>query len=155
MAALGLCCRAGFSPVMASGAAVWSRVGASRCAVSLVERRLWRTWARCCCSPAPGHRLSSCGARALLPRGMWNLSGPGIRPVSPALASGFFTTEPLGKPHTVFLSTGEKGKTCFLFCDFTVMSTVEEENNKKIKTTHKDNVVIFLGCPSEMEPGTI
>ena len=28
---------------------------------------------------------------------MWGLSGPGIEPVSPALAGGFFTTEPPGK----------------------------------------------------------
>ena len=27
-----------------------------------------------------------------------DLSDPGIAPVSPALAGGFFTTEPLGKP---------------------------------------------------------
>ena len=29
---------------------------------------------------------------------MWNLLGPGIEPVSPELAGGFFTTEPPGKP---------------------------------------------------------
>ena len=39
--------------------------------------------------------LSSCGARAQLLRGMWNLPGPGIKPVSPALAGGFLTTGPL------------------------------------------------------------
>ena len=38
----------------------------------------------------------SCG-RAQLSCGMWNLPGPGIKPVSPALAGGFFTTEPPGK----------------------------------------------------------
>ena len=32
-----------------------------------------------------------------MPRGMWDLPGPGIKPVSPALAGGFFTTEPPGK----------------------------------------------------------
>ena len=31
-------------------------------------------------------------------RGLWNLSGSGIKPLSPALAGGFFTTEPPGKP---------------------------------------------------------
>ena len=30
--------------------------------------------------------------------GMWDLSRSGIKPVAPALAGGFFTTEPLGKP---------------------------------------------------------
>ena len=33
---------------------------------------------------------------------MWDLPGPGIEPVSPASASGFFTTEPPGKPPQVF-----------------------------------------------------
>ena len=35
-------------------------------------------------------RLSSCGARASLLCGMWDLPGPGLEPVSPALAGGFF-----------------------------------------------------------------
>jgi len=30
--------------------------------------------------------------------GMWNLARSGIKPVSPALAGGFFTTELPGKP---------------------------------------------------------
>ena len=42
-------------------------------------------------------RLSSCGARAYLLHGMWDLPGPGLEPVSPALAGGFLTTEPPGK----------------------------------------------------------
>jgi len=29
---------------------------------------------------------------------MWDLLGPGIEPMSPALAGRFFTTEPPGKP---------------------------------------------------------
>ena len=29
---------------------------------------------------------------------MWDLPGPGIEPVSPALAGGFLTTAPPGKP---------------------------------------------------------
>ena len=43
------------------------------------------------------HGLSSCGARALLLHGMWDLPRPGLEPVSPALAGGFLTTVPLGK----------------------------------------------------------
>ena len=42
-------------------------------------------------------RFSSCGAQALLLRGMWDLPRPGIRPVSPVLASGFLTTVSPGK----------------------------------------------------------
>ena len=48
------------------------------------------------------HRLSSCGPRAQLPRGMWDLPRPGIESVSPALAGGFFTTELTGKLHVGF-----------------------------------------------------
>ena len=44
------------------------------------------------------HRLSSCGSRAQLLRGMWDLPRPGIEPVSPALAGRFLTTAPPGKP---------------------------------------------------------
>ena len=43
-------------------------------------------------------RLSNCGSRAQLLRGMWDLPRPGLEPVSPALAGGFLTTAPLGKP---------------------------------------------------------
>ena len=77
----------------------------------------------CCGAPALGtwasvvvaHRLSSCGswaldrrlssygARALLLRGMWDLPGPGLEPVSPALAGGFLTTAPPGKSKNCFL----------------------------------------------------
>ena len=51
-------------------------------------------------------RLSNCGSRAYLLRGMWNLPRPGLEPVSPALAGRFLTTAPPGKPETpVFLNT--------------------------------------------------
>ena len=43
-------------------------------------------------------RLSSCGSRAQLPRGMWDLPRPGLEHVCPALAGRFSTTEPPGKP---------------------------------------------------------
>ena len=42
-------------------------------------------------------RLSSCGTRASLLRGMWNLPGPGIEHMSPALADRFLSTAPPGK----------------------------------------------------------
>ena len=41
--------------------------------------------------------FSSCGAQALLVQGMWNLPGPGVEPVSPALPDRFLTTGPAGK----------------------------------------------------------
>ena len=42
-------------------------------------------------------RLNSCGTRAQLLCGMWDLPGPGLEPMSPALAGGFLTTAPPGK----------------------------------------------------------
>ena len=43
-------------------------------------------------------RLSSCGSRAQLLCSMWDLSRPGLEPVSPALAGRLPTTAPPGKP---------------------------------------------------------
>ena len=47
---------------------------------------------------APESRLRSCGARAQLLHSMWDLSRRGLESVSPALAGGFLTTAPPGKP---------------------------------------------------------
>ena len=54
-------------------------------------------------SPVAEHRLqtrrlSNCGSRAQLLRGMRDLPTPGLEPVSPALAGRFSTTAPPGKP---------------------------------------------------------
>ena len=49
------------------------------------------------------HRLSSCGSRALLLRGMWDLPRPGLEPLCPALAGRFLTTAPPGKPLPISL----------------------------------------------------
>ena len=50
-----------------------------------------------CGSRALECRPSSCGTWALLLCGMWDLPGPGLEPVSPAMAGGFLTTAPPGK----------------------------------------------------------
>ena len=60
-------------------------------------------------SPVAEHRLqtrrlSNCGSRAHLLRGMWDPPGQGLEPVSPALAGRFSTTAPPGKP-AIFFST--------------------------------------------------
>ena len=47
-------------------------------------------------------KLSSCGSRAQLLRSMWDLPRPGHEPVSPALAGGFSTTAPPGKPMIIY-----------------------------------------------------
>ena len=56
-----------------------------------------------CGSQALERRLSSCGPWALLLCGMWDLPRPGLEPVFPALAGGFLTTVPPGKPSKYLL----------------------------------------------------
>ena len=55
-----------------------------------------------CSSWALKYRLSSCGTGAQLFPGMWDLLGPGIEPMSPALVGGIFTTELARKPEEHF-----------------------------------------------------
>ena len=69
--------------------------------VSLVlEHRFKGVWA----SAGVVHEHRSCGAWAYLPHGMWDLPGPGIQPVSLALAGGFSATGPPGKTFFFFLN---------------------------------------------------
>ena len=49
-------------------------------------------------------RLSNCGSRAQPLRGMWDPPGPGLEPVSPALAGGLSTTAPPGKPQDLLFN---------------------------------------------------
>ena len=70
-------------------------VGASLVA----ERRLQGSRAPVAVAP----RLQSTGSVAVAHGLSWSMAGanlprPGIKPVSPTLAGGFFTTEPPGKP---------------------------------------------------------
>ena len=51
-----------------------------------------------CRGQALEHGLRSCGPRAYLLRGMWDLPRSGIKPVSPELAGRFSTTKLPGKP---------------------------------------------------------
>ena len=48
-------------------------------------------------------RLSNCGSRAELLRGMWDLPRPGLKPAFSALAGRFSTTAPPGKPYPHFI----------------------------------------------------
>ena len=56
-------------------------------------------------------RLSNCGPQVYLLHGMWDLPRPGLEPMSPALAGGFLTTAPPGKPSLV-----SDLSSLFLFC---------------------------------------
>ena len=88
MAVLGLrfCARA-FSSCVKLGPLFIAVRGPLTIAASLVAEHRLQT-----------RRLSSCGSWAQLLCGMWDLPGPGLEPVSPALAGGFSTTAPPGKP---------------------------------------------------------
>ena len=79
----GLGCCAGFSLVAASYSPV-GMLGLLIAVASLVREHRFNSWVLRC--------------RAQLLHGMWDLPGSEIEPMSPALAGGFFTTEPSGKP---------------------------------------------------------
>ena len=88
MAVLGLClCARAFSSCGKQGPLFIAVRGPLTIAASLVAEHRIQT-----------HRLSSCGSRAQLLRGMWDLPRPGLEPMSPAWAGRFSTTVPPGKP---------------------------------------------------------
>ena len=104
--------RAGFLQLRRVGATFRCGARASHCSgFSCCGARALGTWASVvvarrlgsCGSWALERRLSSCDTRAQLLRGMWDLPGPGIKPMSPALAGGFLTTAPPGKSLSPFL----------------------------------------------------
>ena len=88
MAVLGLCfCARAFSSCGKQGPPFIAVRGPLAIAASLVAEHRLQT-----------RRLSNCGSRAQPLRGMWDLPRPRLEPVSPALAGGFSTTAPPGKP---------------------------------------------------------
>ena len=107
LAALGLhCCMRAFSSCSEQGLLFVAVCGLLIAVASLVaEHTLQARGLSSCGSWALELRLSSCGVRAQLFCVMWDLPGPGIELVSPALASGFSTTAPLGKPCNQFKQT--------------------------------------------------
>ena len=97
---------AGFLQLQQAGATLRCGAWASHCGGFSLLRSMGSRYTgfSSCGSKALERRLSSCGAPAQLLRGMWDLPGPGLEPVSPALAGGFLTTAPPGKPpHYTFL----------------------------------------------------
>ena len=61
------------------------------------------------------HRLSCSVA-------LWDLSGPGIEPVSPELAGGFLTTVPPGSPAYLTLDLRFLNGTVFTYFSFCIYS---------------------------------
>ena len=74
-------------PLVAASGGHSSRCAGLTVAASLVAEHRLQT-----------RRLSNCGSRVQLLRGMWDPPRPGLEPMSPALAGRFSTTAPPGKP---------------------------------------------------------
>ena len=111
LAALSLCCCVGFSLLWRVGAALWLqwpllwRAGSEACRhqhvfscggraprhAASARVLLWRAGSEAC-------RISTCGTWTQLLCDTWDLPRSGVKPVSPALAGGFSTTELPGKP---------------------------------------------------------
>ena len=80
----------GLSLAAPSGMTLHCRSGLLIAVASLAAEHtqvLERTGFCSCSSRVPEHRLSSCGPWASLPRGLWDLLRPGIKPVPPGWAS--------------------------------------------------------------------
>ena len=89
--------------VVSRGSALVAVLGLLVAVASLdTEHRLLDLRARA--SVVAARKLSSCGAWAQLLWGMWNLPGPGIKPMYPALAGEFLSTVPPGKPYRYIFS---------------------------------------------------
>ena len=83
-------------------------------------------------------RLSSCGSRAQLLLGMWDLPRPGLEPVSPALAGRFSTTAPPGKPRSVLFCLA------LSFTDFLLLSQLRYQHESSSRALQNNNLKYFL-----------
>ena len=93
-----------------------------------------------CGARALGHAgISSCGPWAQLLRAMWDLPGPGLKPVSPALAGGFLTTAPPGKPKSLYL--------LIPFTYFTQSSTLPSSGNHQFVLCIYNSISVYVFVP--------
>ena len=109
LAVLGLCCCMGLSLVAASrGYSLFRCAGFSLQWSRALGHRLQQLW--CVGSTVAVPTLQSTDSIVVAHRlqllcGMWDLPRPGIEPMSPTLAGGFFTSELPGKPCLMFFIT--------------------------------------------------
>ena len=95
-------------------------------------------------------RLSSCGSRAQLLRGMWDSPRPGLEPVSPELAGRFSTTAPPGKPRT-YTFKGPIDSDHFIFAMYKAYHF--ERRGQGDALSHKvTERVVFKSCYSMCGP---
>ena len=98
----------------------FSLAAASRVCSPGAVHELLAAGASCCRAQALGHVgfrscslqplrywFNNCSTQAQLPHAMWSLPRPGTRPVSSAVAGGFFTIEPPGKPKRTVLKISD------------------------------------------------
>ena len=141
MAVLGLrfCARA-FSSCGKRGPLFIAARGPLTIAASLVVEHRLQT-----------RRLSSCGSRAQLLRGMWDLPRPGHEPVSPALAGRFSTTAPPGKPR-LLTSINHRAKliTKVVYISPVIHSSYSEP--PPLSSSHTPSQ--HFPCPKSPRPGT-
>jgi len=93
---MGLFCRVSFPLVAAKGSCSNCSARDSHCSgFAYCRPQALRCLGFSSCSSwTLEHRLHSCGTQASLLHSMWHSPGPGIKPMSLALAAGgFFTTE--------------------------------------------------------------
>ena len=93
----------GLSLVPASDSSLWCAGFSLRWLLLLQSTGSRHVGFSSCGSRALEHRLSSCGAPAQLLRSMWDLPRPGLKPMSLALAGGFLTTAPPGRPQLDYI----------------------------------------------------
>ena len=87
--------------------------------------------------------LSGCSVGASLPCGMWDLPGPGIKPVSSALVGRFLTTGPPGKSpestlvmiHMFYLSWQGLGKVYWVNGCTKSTTWLNSQKNTKFRAT--------------------
>ena len=110
---LSLCGCMDFSQLQHTGATLVARASHCSgfcCGAWALGCACFNSWA----CQAQEQRLSRCGVRASLLQDTWDLPRPGIEPVPPALAGGFFTTEPPGKPQEMFSNTWPQMFLCLI-----------------------------------------
>ena len=92
--------------------------------------------------------FSSCGAWAQLLRGMWDLSGPGIESMSPALAGGFLSTAPPGKSQSTYLNcTGLCVSTYVYTCDIITLKKWTYLSPSKFAFAPWESLSLSHPCP--------
>ena len=82
---------------------------------------------------------------------MWDLPGPGLEPVSPALAGGFLTTEPPGKSqHADFLIYPMENLSQYFCGQTSAEATLGETHFQTEKVEHLHCAFhqrkVFLAC---------